>query len=99
MRSIHSVVERDKASIGVLITLEEPSGKMKTEAASFGFYDSPGWNARHPKIQILTVAELLDGSRINMPPIRQTSTTFKKAPRAKKAEAPQARLPFDVEEE
>jgi len=99
VRSIHSVVERDKAAIGVLIALDEPTGKMKTEAASFGFYNSPGWNTRHPKIQILTVADLLNGARIDMPPIRQTSTTFKKAPRAKVAEAPQALLPFDVEEE
>lgn len=99
VRDLRGVLDREKAEIGVLIALEEPSGPMRTEAASVGFYDSPGWGRKHPRLQILTIAELLAGKSIDMPPIRQTSTTFKKAPRAKKAQAPQARLPFDVEEE
>ena len=94
VRSIHSVVERDKAVIGVLITLEDPSGKMRTEAASFGFYDSPGWNTRHAKIQILTVEELLNGARIDMPPIRQTNVTFKRVAESEGAEdRPEAAYP------
>jgi len=83
VRDLRGVLDREKAQIGVLLTMEPPTRPMKTEAASAGFYRSPGWNRDHPKMQILTIAELLEGKQIDMPPIRQTSTTFKRAPRAK----------------
>ena len=56
---------------------------MRSEAASAGFYDSPGWNTRHPRLQILTVEELLAGKTIDMPAVAQQRATFKKAPKAK----------------
>ena len=83
VRDLRGVVERENAEIGVLITMQEPTQPMRTEAASGGFYTSPGWGGNHPRLQILTVAELLGGGRIDMPPIRQVSKTFKKAPRAR----------------
>ncbi len=49
-------------------------------SASAGFYSSP-WG-QHPRLQILTVGELLGGGRIDMPPVRQTSVTYKRAPKA-----------------
>jgi len=54
---------------------------MKTEAASAGFYESKLWGKKYPKIQLLTIKELLEGRKIDMPPIRQVSATFKKAVR------------------
>jgi site-specific DNA-methyltransferase (adenine-specific) len=84
VRDLRGVVDREKAAIGVLITMEEPTAPMRREAASAGFYDSP-WNlgtaTKYPKLQILTVGELLDGKRIDAPPM-QDARTFKKAPRA-----------------
>lgn len=79
VRDLRGVVDREKAAIGVLLTLDEPTKPMRTEAASAGFYTSP-WGA-HPKLQIITVGELLEGKRIDMPPIRQTSVTYKRAPK------------------
>ena len=55
---------------------------MRKEVASAGFYDSP-WGTRHPKLQILTIEELLDGKQIDYPAPGSTSRTFKKAPKAK----------------
>lgn len=81
IRDLRGVVEREKAEIGVLLTLEEPTKAMRAEAASAGFYESP-WG-KHPRLQILTVGELLDGKQVDMPPVRQTNVTFKRAPRAK----------------
>ncbi len=52
---------------------------MRTEAADAGFYHSPGWNKDFPRIQLLTIAELLDGRKIDRPP---HSVTFKQAPKA-----------------
>ena len=82
MRDLRGVVEREKAAIGVLISMEDPTKPMQTEAVTAGFYESKIWNKKYPKIQLLTVAELLDGKQIDMPPVRQVGVTFKKAPKA-----------------
>jgi len=82
IRDLHGVVEREKAAIGVLITMQDPTQAMRAEAASAGFYDSP-WGTQHPRLQILTVQQLLSGKKIDMPPSRDVRT-FKKAPKAKR---------------
>jgi site-specific DNA-methyltransferase (adenine-specific) len=82
VRDLRGVIEREKAKIGVLITLQEPTQPMRKEAADAGFYTSP-WDGTHPRIQILTVAELLAGKRLDMPPTGQVNITFKKAPKNK----------------
>jgi hypothetical protein len=38
------VVEREKAALGVLITMREPTRPMRVEAAAAGLYSSPGWH-------------------------------------------------------
>ena len=81
VRDLRGVVEREKAAIGVLISMEPPTKPMREEAASAGFYTSPWGN--HPRLQLFTVAALLDGMRIDAPPLGQVGQTFKKAPRAK----------------
>ena len=45
-----------------------------------GYFTSPGWNTKHPRLQILTIKELLGGKQIDYPHV--TGVTFKKAPRA-----------------
>lgn len=81
IRDLRGVMEREKAEIGVLITLQNPTKPMRTEAAGAGFYTSP-WG-KHPRLQILTIAELMEDGRIDYPPSRQVNVTLKKAPRAK----------------
>jgi hypothetical protein len=68
---------------------------MRSEAASAGFYDSTVWKKRYPRLQILTVDELLHGTRIDYPPSAQVNVTFKKAPRAKAR--PSTQLPLAAE--
>jgi len=82
VRDLRGVIEREKAEIGVLITMQKPTIAMRKEAASAGFYRSP-WNNNYPRLQLLTVAELLEGKGIDYPPSKQVNVTFKKAPRAK----------------
>ncbi len=84
VRDLRGVLDREKAEIGVVITMEEPTRPMRKEAATGGFYASPGWGRDYPKLQILTVSEILTGKAIEMPPVRHVSKTFKKAPRAKR---------------
>jgi DNA modification methylase len=74
IRELRGTVDREKASMGVLITLNEATQGMKAEALSAGTYRS-SWG-EHRKIQILTIEELLNGARIDMPP---QFGTFKQA--------------------
>ena len=78
VRDLRGVLDREKAAIGVLITMEEPSQPMRTEAADAGFYHSPGWNQEYPRIQLPTIAELLAGKGLDVPPLQ---ATFKEAPK------------------
>ncbi|MEJ7848033.1 MAG: DNA methyltransferase [Pyrinomonadaceae bacterium] len=91
IRDLGHTFERENAAIGVFITLEKPSRDMTSEAVGKGFYHSEGWNRDYPKLQILTIEELLDGKQIDMP---QTSITFKQAERMSSAEVDQQRLEF-----
>jgi len=81
IRDLRGVVDREKAAIGVLITLEQPSKPMLKEAVEAGFYDSPHLTEKFPRLQILTIEGLLAGKQIAHP--RLLDTTNKKAPKAK----------------
>jgi len=93
VRDLKGVLEREKAAIGVLISMQEATSPMKTEAATAGFYESTLWGRKYPKVQLFTVAELLAGKTIEMPPIRQVQATFKKAPKAMEKQSRQSELP------
>jgi hypothetical protein len=62
---------------------------MRTEAASAGFYSSP-WG-KHPRIQLLTIGDLLEGKRIDYPATTGVNVTYQQAPRyvLKAAEQPE----------
>ena len=75
------MIDREKAEIGVLITMEEPTGPMKAEAAGAGFYVSPWDKKAYPRLQLRTVAELMDGKSLELPPSGDFRT-FKKAPKS-----------------
>jgi DNA modification methylase len=96
VRDLKGVLEREKAAIGVLISMQEPTAPMQTEAVTAGFYESETWGRLYPKIQLLTVADLLSGKTIDMPPIRQVSATFKKAAKVEKAQAQQMEIDMGV---
>jgi DNA modification methylase len=83
VRDLRGVLEREKAEIGVLIALREPTRQMRAEAINAGFYESPGWGTRHPRLRLVSVRELLSGSVQICPP--HGGNTFRRAPRAKPA--------------
>lgn len=82
-------VNREKAAMGVFITLEEPTGPMIKEAVTAGFYHSPGWNQDYPKIQIYTIEQLLNGEQVKMPP---PLGTFKQAEKVQQDQGQQLGL-------
>ena len=79
-------------AMGVLITLEPPTRPMQTEAMEAGYYHSDIWNKDYPKIQILTIEEILQGKQVDMPPQKQTSIAFTKAPKITKKQGKQLTL-------
>jgi len=89
IRDLVGTIEREKAAIGVFITLEPATTPMRTEAASAGMYHSAGWGKDYPRIQILTIAELLKRVEVKMPP---QHGTFKQAPKTATSDAAQGTL-------
>ena len=79
IRDLVGVLTREKAEIGAFLSLEPPTSPMRREAASAGFYESP-WG-KHPRIQLLTIEDLLGGKSIDYP--QATDVTFKKAQRVR----------------
>jgi hypothetical protein len=67
--------------IGIFLTLTEPSGPMKAEAAGAGKVDTGGVAGTVPRIQIVTIADAmaLRDRAVRLPALRQD--TFKKATR------------------
>ena len=96
VRDLRGVLDREKAAIGILISLQTPTQPMRTEAASAGFYETPGAHeARFPRLQLLTIEQLLAGQRIDYPRFAH-DLTFKSAPKAKRKSKTKAKhLPFE----
>jgi site-specific DNA-methyltransferase (adenine-specific) len=81
VRELPSIVAREKAQIGVLISLESATRHMRAEATSAGFYENQWWG-RFSKIQLLTVQELLEGKTIQYPHVGKIETTFRRPKKA-----------------
>lgn len=79
VRDLVGVLDREKAAIGVLISFETPTRDMRREAASAGFYESP-WG-KHPRIQLMTIEEILGGKTVDYPAVTGGNRTYKSAAR------------------
>lgn len=67
IRDFRGVMEREKATLGLFVTLEEPTRAMQTEAESVGFYVTPLGKLHLPRLQIRTVEQLLRGEGFQIP--------------------------------
>ena len=65
LRDMRGTVEREKAKLGIFLSLAEPSKPMKTEAAAAGMAELEG--VKCPRIQILTFEDLLNGKQPQLP--------------------------------
>jgi len=83
VRALNHVREREKAEIGVFISLAEPTPKMLADAASVGFYVS-GAGQRFPRIQMLTIEGLLSGQERAEHPDYVPDVNYRKAKREKR---------------
>jgi site-specific DNA-methyltransferase (adenine-specific) len=81
---LKGAIEREKAVIGAFITLNSPTRRMMEESAASGFYESDDFPGhRFPKLQILTVADLFAGKKLQYPHWAIQATFKKAAPKRK----------------
>ncbi len=93
VRDLRGVLDREKAAIGVLISLQPATGPMETEAADVGFYEHKTNKQKFPRLQLRTVKELMEGKGIERPTsAASVDDTFKKAPGSKKKDREQTAL-------
>lgn len=94
VRDLNGVLTREKAAIGVLISLQPPTREMQAEAASAGFYEHKMNKQKYPHIQLRTVKDLMTGKGIERPSnVAALDETFKKAPTSKRKSAEDQTLP------
>jgi site-specific DNA-methyltransferase (adenine-specific) len=91
IRDLVGTVQRENAAIGVFITLELPTSEMQKEAVTTGFYTSLSWG-KFPKLQILTIADLLHGLQPQFPRQAEGGTTFKQVQRVQQLDGAQLGL-------
>ena len=94
VRDLKGTLEREKAAIGLFVTLEEASKEMRLEADTAGLFHSDVWKRDYPRIQILTIAQLLAGVKPQLPPF--VMPTYQQAQRVETRSGEQPGL-FDKE--
>ncbi len=70
VRDLLGTVNTTKSAMGILITLYEPTEQMKQAAMEAEYYKSPTWGHKYPKIQIITIPELISGKKPIIPHTR-----------------------------
>jgi DNA methylase/NACHT-associated inactive restriction endonuclease len=81
VRDLVGVISREKAEIGVLISFDDFTKAMRTEAAESGYYSSPN-GKKYRRIQLLTVAQLFEGKIVDYP---FENVTYRKGARERPA--------------
>jgi hypothetical protein len=72
---VQGAVARERAPMGILIALKQPTKQMLRDAASSGFYTCS--LGTFPKIQIITVKDILADVRFDLPLIQRMDETKK----------------------
>ncbi len=60
-------VHQHKGAMGIFICMTPPTKGMLEVANHSGSYEHPLTGTRYPRVQIVTIAQLLDGKRPKMP--------------------------------
>jgi site-specific DNA-methyltransferase (adenine-specific) len=81
VRDFRGTIEREEAEMGVFLCFEPPTKPMLREATEAGLYKSTD-RTTYPKLQILTIQQILKGEQPKFPPFAR-SVTYKKAPKAR----------------
>ena len=69
------VMDRERAPFGVFITAQAPTRAMERDAAAVGVWENEYTRRKHPRLQILTLAELFQGKRPDIPWVDATAAS------------------------
>ena len=69
VRDLKGVIGTD--DLGLFITLEPPTGPMRSAVSGAGMYHNPLMNRDYPRLQIITIDELMAGKKPDLPPLVQ----------------------------
>ena len=92
IRDLHGTIEREKAAIGYFITLFPPTREMIAECKKIGKYENNLMEQEYPKIEIVTVEDILNGKRITIPTSQQIAVV--KSAQLKETDKGQAKIVF-----
>lgn len=98
IRDLRGVIEREKAAIGIFITLSPPTDGMIKEALAAGKYTYPS-GTEYPRLQILSIADLLAGKRTELPGGRATFAAGERIKSGRTLDDKQQSLNFGDEDE
>ncbi len=96
VRDLRGVIEREEAEMGILITLADPTKNMLTEARDAGFVRRSA-HGRLPRLQVVTVADMLVGDMPKLPPLPVPERHPLRAPRRRERDQLELLLPFPGE--
>ena len=71
VRDLRGTMQREKAAIGVVVTLNKATGPMEQEAVKAGFYTAEN-GRQYRKIQLLSAEDLIAGRLPDLPPTVQS---------------------------
>lgn len=66
IRDLNGTIEREKAAMGYLVTLY-PMENLVRESKKYGMYKNKQFEHSYPKIEVVSVKEILDGRRMELP--------------------------------
>lgn len=90
VQALLGTVQGNRAAMGVFVTMKPPTKAMREVANTSSVYTHPGDGREYPRLQILTVEDMLEGRRPKLPPT--SSPIFQ----ARRREAEDAQLTLDM---
>lgn len=70
MATLNSDRQREGAEFGILISMDAPTKSMREEIVAAGKYRHPLLDREDDRLQVVTIAEILAGARLNLPMAR-----------------------------
>lgn len=93
IQQLSGVMQSEQAVMGIYLCLDNPKKTMIEEAAESGFYTSPSNGKAYPKIQIITMRELMEHTKqINYPKGFVKNDFYAQSPRQEKTKPDQTNL-------
>lgn len=95
VRDFCHVVAREKAALGFLLTMGDISSPMKTEALTQGYWDG-GHGREYPKVQLLSIPDLLTGTVSPRMPIQEKKSLLGYAAKREERRGTQRALELEL---